>query len=339
VSVRTAFITGVTGQTGSYLAELLVGEGARVVGLVRDGDSASTELLARTPQVEVVEGDLADFSRLPGILRSIAPDVVYNLGGLTSVGQSWNEPMAAATITGLSAAALLDGALAVQTSEGKQVSFVQASSAEIFGSPVDVPQTEFTAIHPLNPYGAAKAYAHFLVGSYRTLGLAASGCILYNHESPRRPDAFVTRKITRAVARISLGLQDTLVLGALDVRRDWGWAPDYAAALALIGEAPATGTPADDYIVASGTAHSVEEFVAAAFRAAGIDQWRPLVTQDPAFMRPADAAELVGDATRIRTTLGWAPTIGFDELVAAMVRADLEAESGRSGATQEGTDV
>lgn len=334
--MRTAFVTGVTGQTGSYLAELLVASGTRVVGLVRDGDSASAELAVRTPQVEVVEGDLADVAGLGEIVRSVAPDVVFNLGGLTSVGQSWSDPMATATITGLSTAALLDAALAVHSSAGKPVSFVQASSAEMFGSPHEVPQTEETAIRPLNPYGAAKAYGHFLVASYRSLGLAASSCILYNHESPRRPETFVTRKITRAAARISLGLQDTLVLGSLEVRRDWGWAPDYAAAIALIGDAPAADIAADDYVVASGMAHSVEEFVAAAFRAAGIDDWKPFVTQDPAFMRPADAAELVGDATKIRTALGWEPSVDFDGLVAAMVRADLDAESVAASATPEG---
>jgi GDPmannose 4,6-dehydratase len=327
VSVRTAFVTGVTGQTGGYLAERLTASDYRVVGLVRGGDTTSADLLERTPGVELLEGDLTDLDGLRRIVAGVAPDVVFNLGGLTSVGASWTEPLATATTTGLSAAALLDAALGVQRDTGKPVAFVQASSAEIFGSPVGHPQDESTPIRPTNPYGAAKAYAHFLVGSYRELGLRASSCILYNHESPRRPTAFVTRKITRAVARISLGLQDTVVLGSLDSRRDWGWAPDYAEAIALVGEAEP-----NDFVVATGVSHSVGQFVAAAFAAAGIEDWESRVEQDPAFMRPADATELVGDSTRLRATLGWRPTVSFEDMVATMVRHDVELESsaGRS---------
>jgi GDPmannose 4,6-dehydratase len=318
----TALVTGVTGQTGSYLAELLVASGVDVVGVVRGGDTAAEALIERTPDVTLIEGDLGDPARLRAIVLDVAPDAVYNLGGLTSVAQSWSDPLASATITGLSAAALLDAAWAVQTGAGRVVHFVQASSAEIFGVPAEHPQSESTAVQPINPYGAAKAYAHFLVGAYRTLGLAASSCILYNHESPRRPDTFVTRKITMAVARISLGLQDKLALGSLDVRRDWGWAPDYAAAIALVG-----GSAAEDFVVATGASHSVGDFVSSAFAAVGIDDWEKYVELDPAFRRPAEAAELVGDSTRIRTRLGWAPTVDFDELVARMVRHDLDLES------------
>jgi GDPmannose 4,6-dehydratase len=322
VSVRTAFVTGVTGQTGSYLAEQLTASGHRVVGLVRGGDTTSQDLLARTPDVTLVEGDLLDSARLREIVLDVAPDVVYNLGGLTSVGASWTEPLATAETTGLSAAVLLDAALAVHRTAAKPVGFVQASSAEIFGSPAQHPQDETTPVLPINPYGAAKAYAHFLVRSYRQLGLDASSCILYNHESPRRPTTFVTRKITRAAARISLGLQDKLTLGALDSRRDWGWAPDYANAIAMVGE-----SAADDFVVATGQSHSVEDFVVAAFAAAGVPDWRSRVEQDPAFLRPTDAPELVGDSTKLRRALGWEPTVSFEEMVARMVRHDIELES------------
>lgn len=318
----TAFVTGVTGQTGGYLAEQLDAAGWDVVGLVRSGDPHSEALLARTPALRLVEGDLADADGLRDTVMGVAPDAIFNLGGLTSVGQSWTEPLPTAVITGMSVAALLDAALAVHRESGKPVSFVQASSAEIFGDATEIPQTEATEIRPLNPYAAAKAYAHFLVGSYRQLGLGASSCILYNHESPRRPTAFVTRKITQGAARIALGKQEKLVLGSLDARRDWGWAPDYARAIALVAAAEP-----DDFIVASGQSHSVEEFVAAAFSAAGIDDWRPYIEQDPQFVRPNDTSEQRGDSTKIRTRLGWAPTVSFEELVAAMVRNDLELES------------
>ncbi|MDQ1529805.1 MAG: GDPmannose 4,6-dehydratase [Actinomycetota bacterium] len=330
MSARTAFVTGVTGQTGSYLAEQLTASGHRVVGLVRGGDTTSRVLLARMPEITLIEGDLLDSSRLREIVLDVAPDVLYNLGGLTSVGASWTEPLATATTTGLSAAVLLDAALAVQRDCNRPVSFVQASSAEIFGSPSDLPQDESTPIQPVNPYGAAKAYAHFLVGSYRALGLGASSCILYNHESPRRPLTFVTRKITRAAARISLGLQDKLVLGALDSRRDWGWAPDYANAIAMVGE-----SAPDDFVVATGQSHSVEDFVVAAFAAAGVRDWTAHVERDPALLRPTDAAELVGNSTKLRTTLGWAPTVTFEDMVATMVRNDVEIESSADSSPDE----
>jgi GDPmannose 4,6-dehydratase len=251
------------------------------------------------------------------LVAEVRPDAIFNLGGITSVAQSWREPELTAEITGVAVAALLDAALQLQKESGRRVAFVQASSAEIFGAAEDVPQTEATAIRPTNPYGAAKAYAHLLVGVYRGLGLGATSCILYNHESPRRPDSFVTRKITAGVARIAAGLDETLVLGNLDARRDWGWAPDYARALHLA----AMGEPGD-YIIASGRDHSVRDFVAAAFAAAGVENWESRIRQDPAFMRPQDAPLQVGDASRARAVLGWEPTVGFEEVVARMVEAD-----------------
>jgi GDPmannose 4,6-dehydratase len=199
------------------------------------------------------------------------------------------------------------------------VRFVQASSAEIFGRTSRVPQDETTPVRPLTPYGAAKAYAHHLVGVYRARGLHASSCILYNHESPRRPQTFVTRKISVAAARIARGLQDELAMGNLDARRDWGWAPDYVGAMMSAARDPL----GRDYVIATGISHSVRDFVAAAFRAAGISDWEKYVTLDPRFARPSDAPELVGDSTRAREMLGWSPTVTFDEVVTRMVEHDL----------------
>ncbi|MCU1598731.1 MAG: GDP-mannose 4,6-dehydratase [Glaciihabitans sp.] len=318
----TAFVTGITGQTGSYLADILLARGYRVVGLVRGGDETRQALEERTPGLELLEGDLGDGERLADLVARVAPDAVFNLGGLSSVAASWERPLDTALITAVPPAVLLDAALGVQRREDRRVSFVQASSAEIFGSPSESPQNEETPVRPVNPYGAAKAYGHHLVASYRSMGLAASSCILYNHESPRRPETFVTRKITRTVARISLGLETELVLGSLDARRDWGWAPDYAAAMQLVAEAEP-----DDYVIATGEAHSVEDFVAAAFAAAGVVDWRGYVKQDAAFVRPKEATEFVGDSSRLRARTGWAPTRAFEQIVAAMVENDLAIES------------
>ncbi|MCL2794434.1 MAG: GDP-mannose 4,6-dehydratase [Microbacteriaceae bacterium] len=311
-----AFVTGVTGQTGSYLAENLIGRGWTVHGLVRSGEVISTQLDA---ELQLHEGDLTDTGHLGRLVRQISPDSVINLAAMSSVALSWEQPVATAAVNGLAVASLIDAAYSVHKTLGKPVSFVQASSAEIFGNAEEAPQTESTPLRPINPYGASKAYAHLLVGAYRNLGLLASSVILYNHESPRRPVQFVTRKITAGVARIKAGLQNDLVLGDLNVRRDWGWAPDYADALARI----AVGDKPNDYIVATGESHTIEDFVASAFVAAGISDWRGYVKTDQEFIRPADASELRGDATRIQNTYGWKPTIRFDEIVRRMVEADL----------------
>jgi GDPmannose 4,6-dehydratase len=315
--VSTALITGITGQTGSYLCEQLLEDGWRVVGMVRDADDLEQELHERSPQAELVHGDLADPDSLRSAVFGTEPDVIFNLGGISSVAQSWEQPDATARITGGGAASLLALARDLQESSGREVSFVQASSAEMFGNSDDHPQNEQSRIQPLNPYGAAKAWAHHLVGVYREVGLAASSCILYNHESPRRPEGFVTRKITAGVARIALGLESELSLGNLDALRDWGWAPDYARALALAASEPG------DYIIATGVAHTVRDFVAAAFLAAGIDDWQRFVTVDPRFARPTDAQALVGDSSHARVALGWAPTVKFEQIVQRMVDADI----------------
>lgn len=315
----TALITGITGQTGSYLADQLIGQGWTVNGMVRDADDLESDFRRRTPGAQLLHGELADRESLRSVVRQTRPTAIFNLGGLTSVAQSFEQPELTARITGLAVATLLEAALELSREAGKPVAFVQASSAEMFGNTEQVPQTELTAIRPVSPYGAAKAYGHHLVGVYRGLGLRATSCILYNHESPRRPAQFVTRKITSGVARIAAGLDTELVLGNLDAGRDWGWAPDYASALALA----ASGTPGD-YVIATGTVHTVRDFVAAAFAAVGIDDWAPLVRQDAAFMRPVDAPTLVGDSSLARRVLGWAPTVEFADIVARMVSADTQ---------------
>ncbi len=313
-----AFVTGATGQDGSYLVEQLVDEGAEVHALVRAGaaDDASPAL---PPAVHCHPGDLTDGPGLERLLRQIEPTEVYNLGGLSSVARSWQEPALTAQVTGVAVGHLLAAAFELQEAAGRPVRFVQASSAELFGRAEQVPQDETTPVRPVTPYGAAKAYAHHLVGVYRGRGLHAASCILYNHESPRRPETFVTRKITAGAARIAAGLQDELAMGNLDARRDWGWAPDYVAAMVLALRA----AEPDDYVVATGTAHSVRDFVAAAFAAAGIPDWERHVVLDPRFARPSDAPEQLGDAGRARTRLGWAPTVDFEGVVTRMVEHDL----------------
>ncbi len=314
---RTAFVTGVAGQDGGYLAERLLGEGVEVHALVLPHDEA-----AAPADVVLHAGDLCDVEATRSLLLELAPDEVYNLAAVSSVAQSWEWPDLAALVNGSAAVALLESAYRVQEKTGRPVAFVQASSAEIFGQPATSPQDETTPVHPLNPYGAAKAYAHLMVDVYRTRGLHASSLVLYNHESPRRPPHFVTRKITSTVAAIARGRADRLALGNLDARRDWGWAPDYVAAMV----AAARADVAADFVVATGTAHSVREFVAAAFDRVGIAEWEHLVTVDPAYVRPADPTELVGDASRARATLGWAPTVEFAEIVGRMVDADVSRE-------------
>jgi GDPmannose 4,6-dehydratase len=320
VPTRTAFITGITGQDGGYLADALLADGCDVHGLVLPDDPALPELLERAPEVQVHAGDLTDAASMSALIETINPDEIYNLGGISSVAFSWERPVFTAEVTGIGAGILLEAAWQLQQRRGEPVRVLQASSAEIFGKPDHAPQDESTPIRPMTPYGAAKAFAHHLVGVYRARGLHASACILYNHESPRRPDTFVTRKITKAAARIAAGHDEPLLLGNLDARRDWGWAPDYVDAMlrAVHHDQPS------DYVIATGQSRSVGEFVAAAFRHAGIPDWERHVQIDPSFVRPFDAVEQVGDASKARAVLGWAPTVTFDEMVAKMVATDLQ---------------
>jgi GDPmannose 4,6-dehydratase len=314
--VSRALVTGIGGQDGSYLAERLLADGVEVHALVLEADARP----AHCPgDVTLHLGDVADVEATRRLLLDLAPDEVYNLAAISSVAQSWQEPDLVGRVNGSAPVALLESARLLHD-RGRDVRVVQASSAEIFGEPDRSPQDEDTRVRPLNPYGAAKAYAHLAVGVSRQRGLHASSLVLYNHESPRRPAQFVTRKITSTVAAIAQGRADRLVLGNLDARRDWGWAPDYVDAMVRAARAE---TPRD-YVIATGVSHSVGDFVAAAFAEAGIDDWRPLVHTDPAFVRPVDATELVGDASLAHALLGWSPTVGFDEVVARMVAADLD---------------
>jgi GDPmannose 4,6-dehydratase len=315
--VSSVLVTGITGQDGGYLAEQLLAEGSTVHGLVHRGDPQVAALLARSPEVVLHEGDLTDEESLARVVAAADPDEVYNLAGISSVALSWEKPVLTADVTALGVARLLAAVHEHQERTGRRVRFVQASSAEVFGDAEQAPQDERTPLRPTSPYGVAKVFAHHLVGVYRTQGLHAVSAILYNHESPRRPETFVTRKITRTVARIARGLEAELVLGNLDARRDWGWAPDYVDALVRAARA----SRADDFVVATGEAHSVREFALAAFARVGITD--PPLRVDPALVRPGDPPLLVGDATKARTVLGWAPTVGFDELVGRMVDADL----------------
>lgn len=315
--MTTAFITGITGQDGYYLARRLVADGVEVHGLVA-GDRTATSMGLPT-DVVLHRGDLRDVEAIRALLLDVVPAEIYNLAAISSVARSWAEPDLVAAINGTAAAGLLESAWQVQERTGHRVAVVQASSAEIFGAPSLSPQTEETPIAPVNPYGAAKAFAHLAVGVWRGRGLPATSAILYNHESPRRPSTFVTRKITSTVAAITRGLAEELVLGNLDARRDWGWAPDYVDALVRMARAE---SPAD-YIVATGQAHSVRDFVATAFTSAGVPDWEPLVRSDARFFRPADPVEQVGDATRAGSELGWSPETSFEDLVSRMVETDL----------------
>ncbi len=315
----TALVTGVTGQDGGFLVERLTADGYRVHGIVRAGEDL-TELQRRCPQTVLQVAELSDGPALAAALADSDADEVYHLAGISSVAFSWQDPVLTAEVTATGSARLLELAWQHQERRGRPVRYLQASSAEIFGDAEQVPQTESTAVRPTSPYGAAKAFAHHLVGVYRSRGMYAVSLVFYNHESDRRPVSFVTRKITQAVARIALGLQDELVLGNLDVRRDWGWAPDYVDAMvrAMRHERP------DDYVIATGEAHSVADFVEAAFGHAGVQPERRRVRVDPDFFRPADAGLQVGDAAKARRELGWLPSVGFEELVGRMVDADLE---------------
>lgn len=312
-----AFITGATGQDGTYLTQHLHALGYEVHGLVRPGDPAPTD----QGLITVHHGDLTDRPALTALLDEIRPDQIYNLGGLSSVAFCWTEPVLAAEVNGAAAVFLMEAAWKLQEETGDAIAFVQASSAEMFGEAEISPQNESTPIRPVNPYGASKAFAHLSAGVYRARGLHASSMILYNHESPLRSQSFVTRKITQGAAAIAKGEATELRLGNLDARRDWGWAPDYVAAMALAAAHDEPG----DYVIGTGEAHSVRDFVAAAFAGSGVDDWERYVVQDPAFYRPVDPTFLLADPTKARVELGWAPTSTFGDLVGRMVAVDLQS--------------
>jgi GDPmannose 4,6-dehydratase len=317
-SPRRALITGVTGQDGSYLAELLLERGYQVFGMVR---RASTENFARIEHlrhdIELVQADLLDQLSMITLLQRLRPHEVYNLAAQSFVPTSWEQPMLTAEFNAVGVTRLLDAIRLVDRS----IRFYQASSSEMFGKVREVPQTEQTPFHPRSPYGVAKVYGHYITVNYReSYGLFACSGILFNHESPRRGKEFVTRKITDTVARITLGVADAVVLGNLEARRDWGYAKDYVRAMWLMLQQ----AQPDDYVVASGVSHSVREVAEAACTHVGLD-WRQYVREDPALLRPAEVDQLVGNPAKAREQLGWQPTVGFRELIALMVDADLAA--------------
>ncbi|MGY1606895.1 MULTISPECIES: GDP-mannose 4,6-dehydratase [unclassified Geodermatophilus] len=319
--MAVALVTGVSGQDGGYLAEQLVAAGHQVHGTVtgEGGGPLPPHLAALGDALCAHRADLRDPASLTALVDEVAPDWVFNLAGVSSVAASWSDPVGTLDVNGRAVLALLEH-LRRRQEDGLLVRLVQASSGEVFAGGAGTPVTEDSPVRPVNPYGAAKAVAHQAVGIYRARGVHASSLVLFNHESPRRPERFVTRKITRGVAAIAAGRADRLVLGNLDVWRDWGWAPDYTVAMLLAVQA----AEADDYVVATGRAHSLRDLVSAAFAEVGIDDWAPLVESDPGLVRPADAEVLVGDSSRLRERLDWAPTVDFEEMVATMVRHDVE---------------
>jgi GDPmannose 4,6-dehydratase len=317
VAARRALITGVTGQDGSYLAELLLEKDYEVFGMTRRASTENVERIAHlTDRITLIQGDLLDPHSLVSALRTSEPHEVYNLAAQSFVPTSWNQPVLTAEFTGVGVTRLLE---AIRTVD-PDIRFYQASSSEMFGKVREVPQTEATPFHPRSPYGVAKTYGHYITVNYReSFGLFAVSGILFNHESPRRGLEFVTRKISDGVARIKLGLADELVLGNLDAERDWGYAVDYVAAMwqMLQQEEPV------DYVVATGEPHSVREFAELAFAHAGLDPGSYVKT-DPEFLRPAEVDHLVGNASKARAELGWKPRHTFRDLVEVMVDADLE---------------
>ena len=316
--MAVALITGITGQDGSYLTDLLLDKGYTVHGMVRPTSTESTWRLEPLPRkgLTLHDGDLCDAGRLTRLLADIAPDEVYNLAAQSHVGTSFATPLFTAEVTGLGALRLLEAARAMRNPPR----IYQASSSEVFGNATESPQHEGTPLRPCSPYGASKAFAHHMVQTYRdAYGLHASNGILFNHESPRRGVDFVTRKITVAVGRIAAGLQDTLVLGNLDARRDWGFAGDYVEAMWRMLQQP----QGEDYVVATGETHSVRDFCHAAFEHVGLD-WRNHVEVDTGLYRPTEVHEVCGNATRAQEQLQWRPKVGFAQLVRMMVDADVQ---------------
>jgi GDPmannose 4,6-dehydratase len=315
--VTRALITGITGQDGSYLAELLLDKGYEVHGLLHgstDGHLARLDPIL--DRITLHPGDLLDEHSLVGVLSRSSPDEVYNLAAMSSVAESWRLAVATAEYTAVGVTRLLEGIRQVCP----EARFYQASSSEMFGRARETPQSERTPFYPRSPYGVAKAYGHFITVNYReSFGLHASSGILFNHESPRRGQSFVTRQISRGVARIKLGLADELILGDLDVRRDWGYAKEYVEAMWLMLQQP----EADDYVIGTGVSHSVRDLVKVAFACVDL-QADDHVRVDPALARPADIEELVADAGKARGKLGWEPRTSIEEVVEIMVRADLE---------------
>ena len=324
-----ALITGVTGQDGQHLAQLLHDKGYEVYGVVKGQNNPKLEMMRdEFPFVEIVPGDLADLPSLVKALEVARPDEVYNLAAISFVALSWNQAELTSNLTGTGVLRMLEAVRMVGGAENNTIRFYQASSSEMFGKVREIPQSERTAFHPRSPYGCAKVFGHHITVNYReSYGLYACSGILFNHEGPRRGVEFVTRKVTNAAARIRLGLQDELVMGNLDAKRDWGYAGDYVKAMWLMLQQPEP----DDYVIATGETHTIEELVQLAFAEVGIDDWKKHVRQDPKFFRPAEVDLLIGDASKAREKLGWEPEVTFPELVKMMVAHDLKREAARAG--------
>ena len=322
-----AFITGITGQDGQHLAEFLHGKGYEVFGMLKgQNNPRAHQLRDEFPYVELVPGDLADFASLVAALEVAQPDEVYNLGSVSFVAISFGQPELTSNITGLGVLRMLEAVRMVGGAHNNKIRFYQASSSEMFGMVREVPQRETTPFHPRSPYGCAKVFGHAITVNYReSYGMYACSGILFNHEGPRRGLEFVTRKISNSAARIKLGLQQELVMGNLDAKRDWGYAGDYVRAMWLMLQQDEP----DDYVVATGETHSIEEYLTLAFQEAGLGDWHPYVRQDPKFFRPAEVDLLIGDPSKAREKLGWTPEVDFPELVRMMVRHDLETEAAR----------
>lgn len=324
--MKRALITGITGQDGSYLAELLLSKGYEVYGMIRRSSSFNTariDPIYQDPHVanarlHLVYGDLNDASSLNRILRTVQPAEIYNLGAQSHVRVSFDIPEYTAEVTGLGTVRILE---AIRES-GLKPKFYQASSSEMFGKVQEIPQRETTAFYPRSPYGAAKAYAHWITVNYReAYGLFACNGILFNHESPRRGETFVSRKVTKASARIKLGLQEELYLGNLDAKRDWGYAGDYVQAMWMMLQQP----DPDDYVIATGETHTVRELLDVAFGHLNLE-WQKYVKIDLRYFRPTEVDLLIGDASKAKTKLGWEQKVSFKELIAMMVETDIQAE-------------
>ena len=315
--MKTALVTGITGQDGSYLAEFLLEQGYRVVGMTRRSSTDVHERINHlTDRMEIVSGDLLDQSSITSIVSTVKPDEIYNLAAQSFVPTSWTQPVLTGEFTALGVTRVLEAIRAVDT----KIKFYQASSSEMFGKVREVPQNELTPFHPRSPYGVAKVYGHYITVNYReSYDIFAVSGICYNHESERRGREFVTRKISDGVARIKLGLASELRLGNLDAERDWGYAGDYVRAMWMMLQHHVP----EDFVIATGRAHSVRDFVRLAFECVDL-KWEDYVVVDPRFYRPAEVDALLGDPSKAKRLLGWEPRVSFEELVEIMVRADLE---------------
>lgn len=313
----TALITGINGQDGSYLAELLLKKGYQVVGMARRSSTITYERIEHIQDdIQIAQGDLHDQSSLVAILEEYKPDEVYNLAAQSFVPTSWSQPLLTAEVTGLGVARMLEAIRLVNA----KIRFYQASSSEMFGKVLEVPQKEETPFYPRSPYGVAKVYGHWITVNYReSFDMYATSGILFNHESPRRGLEFVTRKISSTVAKIKHGLTKELRLGNLDARRDWGFAGDYVEAMWMMLQQPAP----DNFVIGTGETHPVREYCELAFGYVGLN-YQDYVVQDPRFYRPAEVDLLISDPSKARTVLGWEPNVSFKELVEMMVEADLQ---------------